>query len=49
MTEELRREWMAILETRRRCNASGQDGSDLALWLASRAAPRESAQMELFA
>jgi hypothetical protein len=49
MTEALRREWMAILESRRRCNASGQDGSDFAIWLASRGAPLEPEQLDLFA
>jgi hypothetical protein len=42
-------EWAAILERRRRFNASGQDGSDFDLWLQSRRASAMPIQLELFA
>ncbi len=48
MNEQLRRDWEAILASRRNANASGQDGPDLAIWLAHRAAPNEPEQLMLF-
>lgn len=49
MAEALRVEWEALLVLRRKFNSSGQDGSDLALWLQHRGAQEQPIQLELFA
>lgn len=42
-------EWEALLERRRRFNASGQDGSDFEQWKQSRGIETGPRQLELFA
>ena len=48
MTADLLREWDGILAGRRKNGASGQDGSDFAVWLKFRGVPNQPVQMELF-
>ena len=47
MTAAIYSEWAAIIDRRTRCNASGQDGRDLHLWLRSKGVD-QSVQLELF-
>lgn len=41
-------EWKALLDRRRRHNASGQDGSDFEQWKQSRGIQTAPQQLELF-
>ena len=49
MTAALLKEWEAILLSRRKSCASGQDGRDFSLWVKSRGINLVPVQLELFA